>query len=105
MEDSVKSLFEVKVDYTHCFPLIYPSFHVIVEGCLIGQARFILGESVWTTPDDFLLFYMLCDDLQNDLLHHHSRDGGEADWLEVSQLLFAFFVDGSNISLPPVIRI
>jgi len=33
-----------------------------------------------TAPDNLLFLYLLDDDLQDKLLHHLSRDGGEADW-------------------------
>ena len=32
-----------------------------------------------TTPDNLLFFHLLHDGLQDKLLHHLSRDGGEAD--------------------------
>jgi len=32
-----------------------------------------------TTPDSLLFLRLLIDDLQNELLHRLSRDGGEAD--------------------------
>ena len=32
-----------------------------------------------TTPDNLLFFHLLDDGLQDKLLHHLSRDGGEAD--------------------------
>lgn len=87
MADSLKSLAEVKVDSIHCSPLVDPICHVTIKGYKIRQARFTLGESMLTTPDDVLFFYMLGDDLQNDLFRHLSTDGGEADWLIVSQVL------------------
>ena len=33
-----------------------------------------------TTPDNLLFLHLLDDDLQNELLHHFSWDGGKADW-------------------------
>jgi len=33
-----------------------------------------------STPDDLLFVHLLDDDLQDKLLHHVSRGGGEADW-------------------------
>jgi len=51
MGDSVKSLAEVEVDYTHCSPLIYPASHAIIESYQLGQALILLGESLLTTPD------------------------------------------------------
>lgn len=57
-----------------------------------------------TTPDDLLFFYLRGDDLQNDLFHHLSSDGSEADWPVVSWVhLLALFVDRSNTDFPPVI--
>jgi len=32
-----------------------------------------------TTPDNLLFLHLLRDDIQNELLHHLSRDGDEAD--------------------------
>lgn len=37
IEDSVKSLGEVKVDNLHCSSLINPSRHAIMDGYQIGQ--------------------------------------------------------------------
>jgi len=53
-----------------------------------------------TTPDNFLFLHLLVDDLQDKVLHHLSRDGGEADrpvvpWI----LLIALFEDWSDIGL------
>ena len=53
-----------------------------------------------TTPDSLLFLYLLVDDLQNELLHHVSQDGGEADrpvvpWV----LLLALFEDWSDITI------
>lgn len=57
------------------------------------------------TAPDYLFFYMLTGDLQNDLFHHLSRDGGQADLLIVSWVfLLALFKDGSNAGIPLVIR-
>lgn len=48
---------------------------------------------------------MLGGDIQNDLLHHLSKDGGEADWSVISYvLLLALFEDGSNIDFSPLIE-
>lgn len=33
-----------------------------------------------TTPDDYLVFHVLRDRLQDELSHHLSSDSGEADW-------------------------
>ena len=57
-----------------------------------------------TTPDNLLFFHLLDDGLQDKLLHHLSRDGGEADrpvvlWV----LLLALFGDWSDIGLSPVL--
>ena len=41
-----------------------------------------------TTPDNVLFLHLLVDDLQDKLLHHLSRDGGEADWPVVPWVLF-----------------
>ena len=58
-----------------------------------------------TTPDNLLLFHLLHDGLQDKLLHHLSRDGGEADrpvvpWV----LLLALFEDWRDIGLSAVLR-
>ena len=67
MGDCVESLAEVKVDNIHGSPFIYPASHAIVENYQIGQARFPLGESMLTTPDNLLFLYLLDDDLQDKL--------------------------------------
>ena len=46
-----------------------------------------------TTPDDLLFLHLLNDDLQDELLHHLSWDGGEADqsvvrWVKSYQYCF-----------------
>jgi len=62
MGDSVKSLAEVEVDDIHSSPLIYPASHATVESYQIGQARFPLGESMLTTPDNLLFLHLLRDE-------------------------------------------
>lgn len=48
---------------------------------------------------------MLGDDIQNDLCHHLSKDGDEADWPIISYvLLLALFEEGSNIGFSPLIE-
>jgi len=57
-----------------------------------------------TTPDNLLFFHLLDDDLQDKLLHHLSRDGGEADRPLVPWVFFfALFEDWSDIGLSPVL--
>lgn len=63
------------VDNIYCSPLIYQASHFIAEISQVGQAC-ALGESVLTTPDDF---HVLGNGFQDKLLHHLSRDEGEAD--------------------------
>lgn len=47
-----------------------------------------------TTPDHPLFFPMLGGGIQNDLLHHFSRDGGDADcFLVVPLVLLSLFED------------
>ena len=105
MEYSVKSLAEVEVDNIHCSPLIYPASHAIVESYQIGQAWFPLGESMLTTHHNLLFLHYFNDDIQNELLPHFSRDGGEADHPVVSWvLLLALFEDWSDTGFPPVLR-
>ena len=94
MGNRVESLAEVQVDNIHCSPLIHPANHAITEIYQIGQAWFVLGESILTSPDNLLFLHLLNDDLQNELFHHLSRDGGKADspvvpWV----LLLALFED------------
>jgi len=57
------------------------------------------------TTDNLLFFHLFDDDLQNELLHHLSWDGGEADrpvvpWI----LLLALFEDWSDTDFPSVLR-
>ena len=63
MGDCVESLAEVKVDNIYCSPLIYPASHAIVESYQIGHARFPLGESMVSTPDNLLFLDLLHEDL------------------------------------------
>ena len=56
-----------------------------------------------TTLDDLLFLHLLRDDLQNELLHRLSRDGGEADRLVVPWiLLLALFEDWSDTGFSSV---
>ena len=55
-----------------------------------------------TASDNLLFLYMPGDDLQNELLHHLSRDGSEIDWPIVSWVvLLALFEDWSDTGYPP----
>jgi len=45
-----------------------------------------------TTPDNLLFLHLLDDDLQDELLHHLSRDGAEADWPVVPWVLLLAFL-------------
>ncbi|XP_052520385.1 uncharacterized protein LOC128071565 isoform X3 [Tympanuchus pallidicinctus] len=72
--DSIKSLAEIKVDYTHCSSHIHPARDNIIEGYQIGQARPPPCEPVLTTPDNLLFFQLSGDDIQYKLFHHLSRD-------------------------------
>jgi len=57
-----------------------------------------------TTPDNLLFLHLLNDDLQNELLHHLSRDGGEVDQPIIPSVLFlALFEDWSDSGFPPVL--
>lgn len=40
-----------------------------------------------TAPDHLYAFHVGRDGLQNEVLHHLSRDSGEADWWVVSWVL------------------
>jgi len=58
-----------------------------------------------TTPDNRLFLHLLRDNIHNELLHHLSRDGGEADQPVVpSVLLLALFEDWSDSGFPLVLR-
>ena len=57
-----------------------------------------------TTLGHLLFVHLLDDDLQDELLHHPSRDGAEVDrpvvpWV----LLLALFEEWSDIALSPVL--
>jgi len=57
-----------------------------------------------TTPDNLLFLHLLDDGLQDKLLHHLSRDGGEADRPVVPWVLrLALFEDWRDIGLSPVL--
>ena len=57
-----------------------------------------------TTPDNLLFLHLLDDDLQDEVLHHLSWDGSEADQPVVPWvLLLALFEDWSDIGFPPVL--
>ena len=68
--DSIKCLTEVKSQGTQ-YPLL-PSHLLdrddVIEGYQVGQARFPLGESMLTIPDNILHFQLLEEGIQNKLL-------------------------------------
>lgn len=66
MEDSVKSLAEVKVHNVHCPPYLYSAGHDITEGYQISQVWSALGESKLTTLDNLLFFHLFVNDIQTD---------------------------------------
>jgi len=55
-----------------------------------------------TTPDNLIFLHLLRDDLQKEVFHPLSRDGGESmvSWV----LLLALFEDWSDIGVLPVLR-
>lgn len=59
MGDSVKNLTEVQADNTHGSPIMYQASNFIIEVNHVGQARLLLGESMLTSPYDFLVFHVL----------------------------------------------
>ena len=79
MGDSVESLAEVEVHNICGSPFIYPASHAIVESHQTDRALFPLGESMLTTPENLLFLHLFNGDIQNELFHHLSRDGGEAE--------------------------
>jgi len=57
-----------------------------------------------TTPDNLLFLHLLDDGLQDKLLHHLSRDGGEADQPVVPWvLLLSLFADWSFLHVSLII--
>ena len=73
VEDSIKSLTEVKVDNILCSPFVYHANHFIVEGYWLGQSWLPCGRSMLTTPDHLLVLYVTGNSFQDYLLHHFSR--------------------------------
>lgn len=63
--DGVKTLTEVQVDNSHCFPLIYLVSHFIVEAYNVGQVCFPTGESMLASLDGFLVFHVLGSGFQD----------------------------------------
>ena len=58
-----------------------------------------------TAPDNLFFLHLLRDDVQNELFHHLSRDGGEADRPVAPRvLLLALFEDWNDIGFPQVLR-
>jgi len=56
-------------------------------------------------PDNLLFLHLLRDDIQNELFHHLSQDGGEADRPVVPWVLpLALFEDWSDNGFPSVLR-
>lgn len=56
MENNVEILTEV--GYVHCSPLIHQPSHLILNVYQVGQTLLPLGESMLTTPNDFLVLHM-----------------------------------------------
>ena len=86
----------------HCFSLIYPVSHDIIEGYHICQAWFPFGESMLTAPGKLIFFHLLGDDIQNKLFYHLPGDNVEVNWPVDSSFLLHFFEDWSDIGFPPV---
>lgn len=88
--DRVKSLAEVKADI-HCSPLIYSASHSITT----NYSRLVKHYFPSVNPHWLLLitFYFICLEvtMQDELLHHLSRDGGESDEPIVLWVLFLAF--------------
>ena len=104
MRDSVKSRAEVDVDNIHCSSLLYPASHGIIAGYQIRQAWVLLHESMLTTLDNLLFLHLSQNDIQNELLHLLSQDGGEADQPAVPWVLLLAFIEGwSDIGFAPVL--
>jgi len=62
----------------------------------------MIVESMLTTPGNLFL-HLLDDDLQNELFHHLSWDGGKADWPVVPWVpLLALSEDWSDTGFSPV---
>jgi len=57
-----------------------------------------------TTPDNLFFLPLLRDDLQNELFHRLSLDGGEVDWPVVPWVLLpALFIDWNDTGFPLVL--
>lgn len=80
VRDSTKRLPEVKAGNIHCSPLIPSGNCFILEGNQIHETWFTFREFTLTTPDHISVIHVDEDGLQNEGLHHLSRDWGEADW-------------------------
>ena len=70
IEDSVKSLAEIKVHNIHCSLPLCSAGHDIVAGYQIGQVWFSLDEPMLTTSDNLFVFHLLGDGIRNKLFHH-----------------------------------
>lgn len=57
-----------------------------------------------TAPNDPFILNMPRDNAKDELFHHLSRDGGEADQSVVTWILLVLFEDQSDICFPPVLR-
>ena len=53
-----------------------------------------------TTPDNLLFLLLLNDAMQNELFHHLSWDGGEAEWPVVPWVLLLALFEYWSVSHP-----
>ena len=85
MGDSIKNLAEVKVDDIHCSPPIYPAGDAIIEGNKVGRAQFPLGESMLTTPHNFLVLRCVLvikiDSIKTPIIAKPVDDSEEIDFV------------------------
>lgn len=74
----------------HCCPFIYLFGHAFAEGYQMSQSRLTLSKSMPATPDNCLFLHTARDGHRNELFHHLTWDGGQADWPVVA---WAFLVE------------
>jgi len=83
VEDRIKCLGEIKVDYIHCSLPIHLASDDI-EGYQVGWVQLPPDKTMLTTSDNHLLFQLPRGGITNKLFHDLSRDRDEDDWQKKS---------------------
>lgn len=89
--NAVKNFPKVGVDNIHSLFLISQVGHAVI-GDQVGQAAFAFPKPILAGPDPLFTLYVLCDHIQDNLLHGLPWSQGQADRPVVPCILFSNFI-------------